>query len=378
MMSRVERIAGDEPHWVTGVIERARAGESLEEIAAPERPVSLATIRRLKDEVARLIRVEIPAAARVAEVTCVLAARCEDPRAQALAFHAGALARHFSGQYQEALQLYERAEKIYRDMGEEVEAARIARAKVDVLMYLGEYERALAVAALAHEAFRRHGERLLLAQLETNVGNIYHRLDRYREALRFYKRAREIFRRHHDEFGTALTSFNIANQYASLNDFERALAFYEQARRIYEKLTLPGMVAEVDYSIAWVYFQRGHFQESLRRFLAIRARAQELGDEVLAALCDLDLADVYLHLNAYEDAMDFARSAAEKFAQLKMTYEQAKAQMYLGIASTHNRDLSAAALFLEEAHRGFHTEGNVVYQALTALYLSEVRIAQGQ
>jgi|DewCreStandDraft_1066081.scaffolds.fasta_scaffold01307_15 tetratricopeptide (TPR) repeat protein len=377
-MRTLEPVMEDKKAWIEDVLARLRAGEEIEDLLPPERSVPLSLIRQLKEEVARLIRMEISAATRVAEATRVLAAACEDPTASALAFHACALARHFSGQYQEALDCYERAEAIYRQLGREVEAARIARAKVDVLMYRGDYERALAVAAWAREVFRRHGESLLLAQLETNVGNIYHRLDRYREALRFYEYAREIFLQQGDELGLALTHFNSANQYTSLGEFERALASYQEARRIYEKLSFSNMVNEVDYSLAWLAFQRGRFHESLTQFAEVKVRARESGDAVLAALCDLDMAEIYLHLNAYEDAGESARSAAEVFAQLKMNYERAKAQMYLGLASAHRRDLSAAAHFLEEARRGFHAEGNFVWCALSNLYLSEVLIAQNQ
>jgi len=368
----------EEKERIERLIARLRVGEGIEELHRPGQSVPLSLIRRLKEEVARLIRVEIPAAVRVAEAARILAAACEDPVAHALACHASALARHFSGQYAEALGFYERAEAIYRDLGQEVEAARIARAKVDVLMYMGEYERALAVATWAREVFQRYGEWLLLAQVETNVGNIYHRLDRYREALQFYERAREIFSQYGDEMGLALTHFNSANQYTSLGEFDRALACYQQARRIYEKRGLLGMVNEVDYSVAWLFFQRGRFHDSLRQFADVKMRARESGDDVLAALCDLDMAEIYLHLNAYEEAWESARSAAETFARLKMNYEHAKAQMYLGLASTHRRDLSAAVLFLEEARRGFRAEGNTVSYALSSLYLSEVQIAQGQ
>lgn len=335
-------------------------------------PISASVIQRLKEEVARLIRADLHRAVALAEIAQAAARFCDDPLGLALAHHACALAMHFTGRYVEAVDFYQQAERVYQEAGREVDAARIARAKVDALMYLGRYEEALEVAARAREVFRRHREEILLAQLELNVGNIYHRQDRYREALHYYQRAEATFAAHEDEFGLAHARFSMANQYTQLNEFEKALALYAQARQGYERLDMPQLVNQTDYSIAWLYFLRGRFQESLKLFTSVRARALELGDALLDALCDLDVAEIYLQLNTYEDALESARLAAEKFSEMRMTYEHAKARMYMGIAYTHLNNFRAAEQALQEARRGFLTEGNDVYTALTDIYLSDL------
>jgi CHAT domain-containing protein len=334
--------------------------------------IPASVIRQLKDEVARLIRTDIARAVTLAALTRRAAEHCADPAGAALACHASALAMHFSGRYTEALDEYQQAETVYAQLGQEVEAARIIRAKVDVLMYLSEYERALQAAARARDIFQNHGEMILLAQLESNVGNIFHRLDKYGDALKYYETAEEIFAAHHDETGLAFTKFNRANQCACLNRFEQALALYREAQQIYERLDNPLLVNSAEYSIAWVYFQRGQFQDSLRLLAKVRSRAQELGDVSLDALCDLDLSEVYLQVNAYEDALESARAAVKKFETLGMSYEHYKAKMYLGIAYTHWNDPAAAARELQEARRGFLTEGNEVFTAMCDIYLSNV------
>jgi CHAT domain-containing protein len=329
-------------------------------------------IRRLKDEVAHLIRVDINRAVKLAEVTRAAATLTSDPICEALAHHAYAMAMHFSGHYGDALRFYQQAEAIYAQHGEQVEAARIGRAKVDALMYLGRYDEALQVADEARLIFERHDQVTLLAQLETNVGNIYHRLDRYREALTFYELAEKTFLTQQDEFGLAMARMNAAHQHTQLNEFEKALDLYRLAQQGYERLNMPLLVNQTEYSIAWLYFLRGRFQESLKLFARVQARFRDLGEPKLDALCDLDQAEVYLQLNTYEDGILSAQAAAEKFHRLKLNYEYAKAKLYLGIAHTHLNDLAAAELELEEAKRCFMAEGNEVYTALSDVYLSDV------
>jgi CHAT domain-containing protein len=336
------------------------------------KPIKPALIRRLKDKVSHLVRTDTRRAVRLAEMTRAAAELVDDPICQALANHACAQAMHVSGHYAEALEFYDQAEAIYTSLGKDVEAARIARAKVDALMYLGRYEEGLLVAAQARKVFNQHGEMTLLAQLEMNTGNIYHRLDEYQEALRFYGLAEGTFATQQDEFGLAQVQLNEANQYTQLNEFEKALTLYEQAKHGYEKLNKLILVNQTDYSIAWLYFLRGRFQESLKLFAEVQVRAKELGDTSLEALCDLDRTEIYLQLNMYEDALSSAQVAADKFRQLQMNYESAKASMYMGIAHTHLNDFTTAEHQLQEAREGFLAEGNEVYAALADIYLSDV------
>ncbi|MCS6805902.1 MAG: CHAT domain-containing protein [Acidobacteriota bacterium] len=329
-------------------------------------------VKRLKEQVAHLIRVDIHQAIRLAELTQAAATLIDQPDATALAHHAVALVRHFSGRYREALLEYDQAESLYHRLNRPVDAARIGRAKLDVLMYLGRYEEALTVGQRACQVFRHHDQRLLLAQTLENMGNVYHRLDRYHEALSHYQQALSIYQEGGHQFNIGSVSYNTANVYVCLNQFEQAVTLYQQAREVYERLSMPLLVNQADYSIAWLYFQRGRFQESLRLFAEVRLQACQLGDPAQDALCDLDLAEVYWQLNAYQQAREAAQSAIEKFQALDMRYEQLKARMYLGIVHLRENRLDAAASELAAARQGFLAEGNDVFAAVTALHMSEV------
>jgi CHAT domain-containing protein len=334
--------------------------------------INRSVVQHLKAKVAELARADCQRAVKAASVTRAVAEVMEDPLGQALAYHACGQAMQVAGSYAQAVEFYEKAEAIYDRLGSDVEAARIARAKVSALMYLGRYEEALLVAAKARDVFKQFNEATLLAQLESNVGNIYHRLDEYREALRYYDRAEETFLAQQDQFGLAQVRFNKANQYTQLNQFEKALDFYAQAKESYQNLNMPRLVNLTDYSVAWLYFLRGRFQESLKLLAQAQLKAKELGDHTLGALCDLDRAEVCLQLNMYDDALESAHAAAERFRGLERNYEYAKANMFMGIAYTQLNELTIAELRLQEARDCFLAEGNEVYTALADIYLSDV------
>lgn len=339
--------------------------------------INYTLIKLLKDQISHLVRVDLNRALEVADLITVAAELAGDPLSRALSAHARAMALDRSGKCAEALKLYNQAETIYQSLGQEVEAARVARAKLPVLMYLGHYDRALQVAAEARRVLQQHDQWALVAQVDANVGSIYERLAQYHTALRYYQQAAEVFERLNDRRSLALVQANEAVVYSHLNEFERSLALYEQARRIYSELGLHLWAIRVDHNVAWLHFLRGKFDLALRQFHRVEQEAEKHGDITQVAVCQLDLAEVYLQLNAFEDALRASQTAIEQFAQLQMTAELAKAQMYHGVAHLHLGALDRATQSLEQARALFSQEGNQIYQALCDLYLGEVALREG-
>jgi tetratricopeptide (TPR) repeat protein len=353
------------------------AVETLEQaqrlLAEPGAPVDRALMQALKDKVASVVRVDIHQAVRLAEIARLATEMTDDPVGHALGAHTCAMASDRSGKYAEALDLYTQAETIYHSLGQEVEAARVARAKMPALMYLGRYSEALEVASRARQVLLQHGQLTLVAQVDSNTGAVYHRLDQYQQALECYQRAGEIFRALNDDVGQAFTDESLANTYSCLNEFNRAATLYQSARQIYERLGLDLHVIEVDYNLAWLLFLRGKFDEALAYFHRVKAASNHRGDTIQAALCDLDLAELYLQLNAYDDALESATLARHQFAELKMNYEYAKATMSSGLAQWHLNRAAQAEVALGDAQRLFQQEGNHIYTALCDLHLSQVQ-----
>jgi tetratricopeptide (TPR) repeat protein len=338
--------------------------------------INRSLVALLKDEVASLVRVDLERALAVADLTSEAAALSAEPVSQALSYHARAMVLYWLGKHTQSLELYNNAQAIYRSLGHELDAARMARAKIQALTYLGRYEEALQEANEARQLFQQHDQPALVAQVDANLGNLYERLDQYRTALAYYQRAADTFEQLHDRQSLAVVQTNMALVYSSLSEFETSLSLYEQARRIYQALGLHRLAVEVDYHVAWLYFLRGRFDHTLKQFQWVEAQAIQYGDATQSAMCRLDLAEVYLQLNAFEDALESAQSAMHQFTQLQMNYELAKATMYAGVAHLHQGAFAQAAVQLQQARSRFTQEGNAIHQALCDLYASEAAVRQ--
>jgi CHAT domain-containing protein len=281
------------------------------------------------------------------------------------------------GRYSHALRQYQRAEQIYSQQGEILEAARIGRAELSVLIYLGRYKEALDIAARVQSVFERTHQTKLLAELKANLGGLYHHLDRYHESLELYKHAKKLLHGREDSLPLAHVNTNLAIVYSCLGDYERSFRLFEQARELYQMLSMPLLGVQTEYNLAYLELLRGKFDEAMRLFTKVKSEALDLGETSIHALCDLDLAELYLQLNAYVDVVESTQTAAQNFAELKMNYEQAKATMFGGIAKMQLGDLDSSALELRQAKRVFQREGNQVYSALCNLYLADVHRRKG-
>jgi tetratricopeptide (TPR) repeat protein len=366
---RAHRVPGDASE-ISNRIELGRFLEARPDAATPQ------LVRALKERVEELHRTDAKAARELAQCVVLVAERAGDLESQALAYRARGLAALASGWQRDVLAHYQAAERLYQQLGDELERARVLRSMIDPLMHLGRYDEALAAGYTARDVLKARGEVVLAAQVEANVGNVYHRLDRNAESLDAYDRALAAFVEVGDARATAIVQFNRAHVFLSLNDLSEAERGYREAQRHFRDNALHLHEAQCLYSLAYLAFLRGRYSESLRLFERVRSIDDELGDARHAALCTLDQAELLLSLNAWDEAVGLARSARQAFGDLGMIQERARATLHLGLAALHRRQFEESHACLDDAMQCFEAEGNQVQVALVDLYRAELALLE--
>ena len=245
------------------------------------------------------------------------------------------------------------------------------------MIYVGRYEQALEWAREAREIFARLGDRLRLARLDHNSANIYYRQDRFEEALALYRQAYGELQASGGPADIAAVLSNMAVCSISLNDFSGALAYYRQAREHCERHAMPLLVAEADYNVAYLHYLRGEYVRAIELYDQAREHCRRLDDRYHGALCDLDQSEMYLELNLVEEGGDLAARALERFRQLEMPYEAAKAMAFLAIAASHQGRTERALALFSSSRQLFVAERNRVWPALIDLYQALVLYREG-
>lgn len=337
-------------------------------------------VTQLTEMVRQKVRVDVQQAVGLAEGAVVIAQKLRSREPLARSLRAKANAFYALGQNQVALELHERAMKLFRALGNTAEVGVTLSTSIQPLILLSEYDRAFAAADEAQQIFTDLGDDWRLARLEINRGNIYHRQDRFEEALACYERAHQQLLPHlgKDAEAVAAVLSNMAVCLISLNDFSRALASYQRARVFCEQQEMPRLVAQADYNIAYLYYLRGEYSRAIEMLRTARDECRKVGDPYHAALCLLDLSEIYVELNLSAEAANAAQEAFLRFQELGIGYEAAKALTNQAIALSQQGTAFRALELFGKARALFLREKNLVWPWLIDLYQGLVLYQEGR
>src|SRR5437588_12741858 len=111
---------------------------------------------------------------------------------------------------------------------------------------------------------------------------------------------------------------------------------YRRVDNLCAQLGLTDLLVQTRYNHAYLAFLRGRYSQALQSFSELRPLFLKHESGRHSALCDLDEAEIYLQLNSPANAASVASRAAQKFRNLNMRYELAKAEAFVGLAIYHS------------------------------------------
>jgi tetratricopeptide (TPR) repeat protein len=330
----------------------------------------------LKLEIDRLIHADLTQASRVADAAAWAAERLGDDVSRAFADATQARLLHARSQFKEAEPLYAGAADALKSARRGLDAAALAKHRVEALMMLGRYDEAFALARRARRTLRTRGERRLLAEHDTNIGNLYYYLDRHQDALRYYERAAEVFEELSDDARLAYIDFNRAAVLFQLDRVRESRALYERSADAFVRVGSSSLAILAELAIAYIEYLTGHYHEALRRFQAAKESGNVPESTSTDAFTNLDLAEVYLHLNAFPEAADAARRASEFFTEANAPRDLGTAKRFAGAAAAGLGDVEMAARLFDEVARLYDGFGQTVQAAAARLDLAEVELGR--
>lgn len=337
------------------------------------------TVAELKEEVDRLVKVDLAKAEPLARATRAIAGLLEDPVSLGFGDAAVAYVHQYAGRLDQAEALFRSAIGALKSSGKRVEAAALERQLVGILTRQGRAAEALEVARLARRALARGGEKRLLAQLESNVGNVYfYLLHRHAAALKYFDRAHALLAELGDEQSLAVVDYSRANALLELDRPREAVELYGRSERRHAAAGNRLFAAQSAYMAAYGHGMLGHYGEALRRHFAGREQFVKFRDPIFAAWSALYLADLHLRLNVVDEATRHAAVAIDEFSTLEgQEAETARARVVRATIAERRHDYEAAEQDLSEAQATFDRLGLDVLGADARLARSGLAAARG-
>lgn len=280
------------------------------------------------------------------------------------------------GDNSRGIALYDEAQRIALEAGNELEAARSQIGKVWALLLQGKYEEAIKIGEAARLPLQTKAEFWALANLDANLGLSYQYLAEYEKAIEVWQSGLLTLSKVatlSSRSLTAMLKFNISSVLADQNRYQEALEIATEAAATQRELGNSVALAICQEKIGFYNLQLGHFNKALRLLDEARQvfELNKMQGYILA--CDFFTVPCYLALNRFERAVEVCQELLEQLLvdERNTTFEAAQFNQYLGVALTHLGRREEALYAFEQARQIFSNIGSATLVANPILEQAE-------
>jgi CHAT domain-containing protein/Tfp pilus assembly protein PilF len=232
-----------------------------------------------------------------------------DRKAEAVRLNEEGVQQLNRGQFREALQKFQQALVIVREIGERKGEGVLLSSIGLVYDNLGQYPKALdfyqQALAIRKEVGDKAGEGVTL----NNIGAVYSNLGQYPKALEFYQQALAIRKEVGDKEGEGAALNNIASVYSNLGQYPKALEFFQQTLAIVREIGEKAGEGVTLNNIGAVYNYLGQYPKALEFYQQALAIRKEVGDKAGEGGSLTNIGAVYDSLGQYPKALEFYQQA---------------------------------------------------------------------
>jgi predicted ATPase len=216
------------------------------------------------------------------------------------------------GEYQDAVEAYERAERLSRELGDESARGDVLQQRGGLYLYLGGLDKALvnfweAIPLLESDKYKSATARL-------NLGALYAALGEREQALVHLESALKLQREIRNTRGQAFSLLNMASIHKQ-HDPEKALDSLRQAVALGRSVQDRYLEAFALCELGTVQFQQRNVTDAVRTLDEALALTQELDTREIEALCLSRRALILSELDQQEDAVRDSTQAVEILAR---------------------------------------------------------------
>lgn len=238
------------------------------------------------------------------------------------------------GKYNNSLQHYQEALKIYKELADQEGKGEILNAISLIYWQLNNYPKALDYLFMALKVFEKLNNQSWIANLNNNIGIMYWESRNYEKSLEHYLISLELSRKLNDKRAIASRLNNIGLVYYAQDNYEKALEYHDTtltlALELGEKLFLSTVYANVGAS----HTKLKNYKRALGYFKKAFLIRKNLKDKRLIARVLIKMAPAKRGLGLYEEVIDDVTKAinigesiqtpseiSDGSLQLSLTYE---------------------------------------------------------
>ena len=270
-------------------------------------------------------------------------------QAAANILNAQAIQQHRISQFREALQSWEEALTIYKEIGDrQGEAASLGN--LGLACYsLGQYHKAIKFHHRSCKVSRKIGDRQQEANSLGNSGLAYYSLGQYHRAIEDGEQSLVIKREIGDRQGEANSLCNLGNAYDSLGQYDKAIEFHEQSRKVSEEIGYRKGEANSLGNLGTAYQSLGEYDKAIKSHQESLDISWEIEDRQGEAISLGNLGKTYKSRGQYGKAIDFYQQSLDISREIGDRQGEAISLGNLGLAYYSRGQYDKAIDFYEQS-----------------------------
>jgi tetratricopeptide (TPR) repeat protein len=209
------------------------------------------------------------------------------------------------GNYEKALEYYNRSLKIAEELNNRSGVATCLLQIGVIYQARGDHEKALEYHERALKIEEELDERLGIAVSLHGIGITYQARGDYEQALEYYERSLKIEEELGNRSGVAKSLLQIGNNHFLCNEYEKALEYYQRSLKIEEELGNLSGIAESLHGIGLIHQAQGDYEQALEYYDPALKITEELGERPSYAKLLYQIGIIHQARGDYEKALEY-------------------------------------------------------------------------
>ncbi|NMF57676.1 CHAT domain-containing protein [Pseudanabaena yagii] len=240
----------------------------------------------------------------------------QDRKAEAARLFKQGAQLYRTSRYREAIQVWESALGIYREIKNRNGEAISLRSLGLAYSSLGQYQKAIDLYQQSLEIVKLIGDRNSEAILLSDLGSSYKNIGDYLKAISFYQQSLAIKKQIRDPFDEREILDNLGNAYTYLGEYQKANDFYQQSLAITREIKDRRSEGSVLSNIGSTYNSLGQYEKAIDFYQKSLDIAREVGDRRSEGSALSNLGFAYNSLGKYQKSIEHHQKSLDIYKQI--------------------------------------------------------------
>ena len=303
--------------------------------------------------------------------------RLDSAKGRADVLNAMGIAHRDLGEIDRALERYEEAAALRREIGDRRGYAATLTNLGNLLFARGDFAAGRERLEEAIAILRELGSRSMIADLENELGLLEEERGRYQDALQHFRSGLQMRQELGDRRALAESLNNVGFAYYLLGDLDNAGVYWQRAHDLYEETGNREGVVIATQSLGLLDLARGEWPSAVERFAASLETSRGLRIRQAEAVARGHLGRVAQLQGRYGDAFAAYDEALAIVTELEDPRGLAEFTLFTASALAELGSLDAAASRLDEAEGWVDEAPNREHEAELARLRGEVALGRG-